>query len=183
MNKNIQNVDNFESIETTISTKVWTSTVRELSSKECLGRNDATGVLYRGKKSSTKRSFPCVRWDSLNLWNKFHPAKNSEHDLVENYCRNPDGDVRGPWCFVSLEPKKFQYCTIPQCKRGEYEGNNSSATEETQQQPGQQQQTARTPRQHGPTPTTVVLANTATSDFPTTTSTSTTTSATRITTR
>ena len=82
---------------------------------ECINVEDKYGVKYRGTQSETKRGAPCVRWDSLTLWNKFHPSKNQEKDLSQNFCRNPDGDNRGPWCFVSLAPRKFQYCSISVC--------------------------------------------------------------------
>lgn len=35
------------------------------------------------------------------------------------YCRNPDGDVNGPWCFTMNPKKLFDYCDVPQC--GEFE--------------------------------------------------------------
>ena len=55
---------------------------------------------------------------SLSRANKFHPQnpKNQGKDLRENFCRNPDGDKRGPWCFVASQPMKFQYCLIPSCQ-------------------------------------------------------------------
>lgn len=50
---------------------------------------------------------------------KFHPSsgKYPNAGLEENYCRNPDKDSNGPWCFVQIHPeKKFQYCSIPKCE-------------------------------------------------------------------
>ena len=35
-------------------------------------------------------------------------------DDAENYCRNPDGDELGPWCFVS-QLGQFDYCPLPLC--------------------------------------------------------------------
>lgn len=31
------------------------------------------------------------------------------------YCRNPDGDVNGPWCYTMNPQKLFDYCDVPQC--------------------------------------------------------------------
>lgn len=30
-------------------------------------------------------------------------------------CRNPDGDVNGPWCYTTDRNKKWDYCQIPDC--------------------------------------------------------------------
>ena len=35
--------------------------------------------------------------------------------LFFQYCRNPDGDVNGPWCYTTNPRKLFDYCDIPQC--------------------------------------------------------------------
>jgi hypothetical protein len=34
---------------------------------------------------------------------------------AKNYCRNPDGDVNGPWCYTSEENKET--CLIEFCGR------------------------------------------------------------------
>ena len=35
--------------------------------------------------------------------------------LFFQYCRNPDGDVNGPWCYTMNPRKLFDYCDVPQC--------------------------------------------------------------------
>ncbi|ELT95916.1 hypothetical protein CAPTEDRAFT_92113 [Capitella teleta] len=49
-------------------------------------------------------------------------AIHSSHDLLQdslglngNKCRNPDGDVRGPWCFVNAMSGHMAYCDVPSC--------------------------------------------------------------------
>ena len=32
-----------------------------------------------------------------------------------NYCRNPDGDENGPWCYT-VGNKRWDYCDVPECK-------------------------------------------------------------------
>lgn len=32
------------------------------------------------------------------------------------YCRNPDGDVNGPWCYTTDSRKAWEYCDIPKCR-------------------------------------------------------------------
>ena len=34
---------------------------------------------------------------------------------LENYCRNPDDDAYGPWCFVDIDTGEMEYCDIPKC--------------------------------------------------------------------
>ena len=35
----------------------------------------------------------------------------------ENWCRNPDGDIRGPWCFTDVESGQMGYCNVPICSK------------------------------------------------------------------
>lgn len=34
---------------------------------------------------------------------------------VSNFCRNPDNDPRGPWCYGVGTPGGKGYCTIQKC--------------------------------------------------------------------
>ena len=75
------------------------------------------GLEYRGTRNVSSRQVPCQAWDDLGEWNKFHPSHYPNADLTGNYCRNPDQDKMGPWCFISIRPeRKFQYCKIRTCK-------------------------------------------------------------------
>ncbi|KAJ8248912.1 hypothetical protein GJAV_G00229120 [Gymnothorax javanicus] len=38
-----------------------------------------------------------------------------EVQLVENHCRNPDGDLEGPWCFVEKPNITMDYCDLELC--------------------------------------------------------------------
>jgi len=33
-----------------------------------------------------------------------------------NYCRNPEGSKKRPWCFTIDPQKKWEYCQVPECK-------------------------------------------------------------------
>ncbi|KAK3516689.1 hypothetical protein QTP70_022185, partial [Hemibagrus guttatus] len=80
---------------------------------ECL---NGVGNDYRGTQSRTKSGTQCQRWESLfphkpNITPKTHPKA----DLESNYCRNPDGDAQGPWCYTMDVKKRWETCSIPSC--------------------------------------------------------------------
>ncbi|CAG0900009.1 unnamed protein product [Darwinula stevensoni] len=80
------------------------------------------GSDYRGTKNVTKSGLPCQPW-----------LKNSPNDMVDtfasrnlkfpddlypshNFCRNPDTDPDGPWCYNgSGTSPRYQNCDIPLC--------------------------------------------------------------------
>ena len=39
------------------------------------------------------------------------PIKDTNH----NFCRNPEGDSKGPWCYTTDPTVKWDYCHIPDC--------------------------------------------------------------------
>uniref|UniRef100_A0A674PQJ0 Macrophage stimulating 1 n=1 Tax=Takifugu rubripes TaxID=31033 RepID=A0A674PQJ0_TAKRU len=68
------------------------------------------GEDYRGKVSTTRSGLTCQQW-----WSKF-PHDHSTNGLELNYCRNPDGDRIGPWCYTTDPERRYESCNIPQCK-------------------------------------------------------------------
>ena len=34
---------------------------------------------------------------------------------AQNFCRNPDLDSGGPWCYTTDPNVRWQYCDIPVC--------------------------------------------------------------------
>ena len=96
---------------------VQCSNESSLSVRNCLDEDDPMGLKYRGTRSVSSRQVPCQDWNDLGEWNKFHPNNYPHADLVGNYCRNPDSDKMGPWCFINIKPsRKFQYCKIRTCQ-------------------------------------------------------------------
>uniref|UniRef100_A0A672QDI4 Plasmin n=1 Tax=Sinocyclocheilus grahami TaxID=75366 RepID=A0A672QDI4_SINGR len=80
---------------------------------ECM---NGIGMDYRGTKSKTKSGKICQRWEGTfphvpNITPKTHPKA----DLESNFCRNPDGDQGGPWCYTTDPGKRWENCDIQDC--------------------------------------------------------------------
>ncbi|XP_029438959.1 LOW QUALITY PROTEIN: prothrombin [Rhinatrema bivittatum] len=74
------------------------------------------GLHYNGTLAVTISGLECLPWHSQvvkELGGQKHFL--SSVTLVENYCRNPDGDEEGVWCFVSHPNKTFDYCNLNYC--------------------------------------------------------------------
>ncbi|GCC26664.1 hypothetical protein chiPu_0005082 [Chiloscyllium punctatum] len=83
-------------------------------SLECKSGN---GVDYRGTTTKTASGRTCQRWDS-NIPHRvnYTPETSPYADLKENYCRNPDNDSTGPWCYTQDVKKRWEYCQIKNCE-------------------------------------------------------------------
>ncbi|XP_065070367.1 latent-transforming growth factor beta-binding protein 2-like [Rhopilema esculentum] len=128
-----------------------------LAPEEC--KNTVTGQGYRGLKQETKAGIPCQRWDvhSPHSHMATTAATYPNAGLEENYCRNPDHEPGGPWCYTLATTTRWAYCDVPKCpnapdckdtiKGGEYRGFVNTTREGlTCQQWG-----AQSPHQHSVT--------------------------------
>uniref|UniRef100_A0A452SNR5 Prothrombin n=1 Tax=Ursus americanus TaxID=9643 RepID=A0A452SNR5_URSAM len=84
------------------------------SSEHCVPER---GRYYQGRQAVTAHGSTCLAWASsqakaLSKDQDFNPAV----PLVENFCRNPDGDEEGAWCYVSEGPGGFEYCDLDYCE-------------------------------------------------------------------
>ncbi|CAG2185761.1 unnamed protein product [Mytilus edulis] len=82
--------------------------------KECL--TTIEGLDYTGTVNSTRSGFSCREWArvALNMTENTKQLLGDSH----NYCRNPDNDRYGPWCYTyDHEPdaEQWGYCGIPFC--------------------------------------------------------------------
>ena len=61
----------------------------------------------------------CQEWSS-KVPNRHRYSTKSHPDaaLEGNYCRNPDGEPDGPWCYTTSKQKRWDYCYIPLCEPG-----------------------------------------------------------------
>ncbi|XP_005363435.1 plasminogen [Microtus ochrogaster] len=81
------------------------------------------GKDYRGKIAVTAAGTPCQEWAAQepHPHSIFTPVSNPRAGLEKNYCRNPDGDVNGPWCYTTNPRKLYDYCDVPVCPQAPYE--------------------------------------------------------------
>lgn len=56
----------------------------------------------------------------------YKPDKHKKFDLRENFCRNPDKDVHGPWCFTNSSETRYEQCGLPHCSEGRATHHNWS---------------------------------------------------------
>lgn len=75
------------------------------------------GISYRGYTNVTVSGRPCQSWRH----NFPHPimrefnASASDSNLEENFCRNPDSQSGGPWCFTKDPSVQKEACRVPTC--------------------------------------------------------------------
>ncbi|XP_006631118.3 hepatocyte growth factor-like protein [Lepisosteus oculatus] len=85
----------------------------DIEAEDCYHEN---GKNYQGTVRKTRKGITCQKW-SLNTPHrtKINPTTHPHANLTENYCRNPDGDRHGPWCYTTDHKTEFDYCAIKQC--------------------------------------------------------------------
>nr|XP_046198902.1 hepatocyte growth factor-like protein [Oncorhynchus gorbuscha] len=85
----------------------------DIEAEDCYHEN---GKNYKGVVRKTRKGVTCQKW-SVNMPHKtkINPGTHPEGNLTENYCRNPDGDQHGPWCYTTDPKTEFDYCAIKQC--------------------------------------------------------------------
>uniref|UniRef100_A0A8C4K805 Macrophage stimulating 1 n=1 Tax=Dromaius novaehollandiae TaxID=8790 RepID=A0A8C4K805_DRONO len=80
--------------------------------QECIA---AEGASYRGTRAVTEKGIPCQHWQATTPHDhRFLPSPRN--GLEENYCRNPDRDKRGPWCYTMDPDVRHQSCGIKKCE-------------------------------------------------------------------
>ena len=77
------------------------------------------GKEYEGSLSVTENGRTCQRWDSQSP----HSYSNNKPDYfpdsslaaAENFCRNPDNEALGPWCYTTNPSFRWEQCSIFFC--------------------------------------------------------------------
>uniref|UniRef100_A0ABZ3NPN7 Prothrombin n=1 Tax=Gadus morhua TaxID=8049 RepID=A0ABZ3NPN7_GADMO len=81
-----------------------------------------SGLNYEGDVNITVFGKECQSWKSsfphpiIREFNSSDPTSN----LKENYCRNPDDQVSGPWCFTRDPTVPREPCQVPICGEAGY---------------------------------------------------------------
>ena len=83
----------------------------------CNCKVSSLGLEYKGNAHKTYNGDICRSWTERTARHPFmflplFPDKTLED--AENYCRNPDGDVEGPWCYRSIGSRGT--CNVPFCE-------------------------------------------------------------------
>lgn len=79
------------------------------------------GLDYIGYVSQTESLVRCQSWTSANPIHKINPdytdSKFSDFSkkLSKSYCRNPNKDPQGPWCYTMDEQLINETCAVPLC--------------------------------------------------------------------
>ncbi|XP_057685595.1 prothrombin [Corythoichthys intestinalis] len=88
--------------------------IRDCIAGQCIS---GKGMKYEGDIFITKSGKRCQRWRDgfphpiIREFNASEPGSI----LKENYCRNPDGQDEGPWCFTQDPTVPKETCSVPIC--------------------------------------------------------------------
>ncbi|CAG2214421.1 PLG [Mytilus edulis] len=80
------------------------------TSQQC--RMNLKGVNYGGNISKTRSGRTCQAWGVQTPQKHKFSKKLADQ---KNYCRNPDNEPHGPWCYTTDAKKRWEYCAIPYC--------------------------------------------------------------------
>lgn len=79
-------------------------------------KRSTIGWEYDSTTATTVSNRTCQRWkDSSPQSHRFTALLGDQ----ENYCRNPDQEPNGPWCYTTDPAKRWEYCNIPKCGKRE----------------------------------------------------------------
>ena len=77
-----------------------------------------TGIDYIGRINKTISGHSCQQWDSQFPHSHVFSSEDFPDDSIEeasNFCRNPDKDDSGTWCFTTDPHLRWDFCDVPMC--------------------------------------------------------------------
>ena len=76
------------------------------------------GIHYNGTLNVTESGRTCQKWDSDTPHS--HPITSLHRYYLEdhNYCRNPEGRGKRPWCYTMDPAVRWEYCDVLNCTAG-----------------------------------------------------------------
>ena len=89
------------------------SSISDTASTGCF---TGTGEKYRANVSVTEKGFICQQWNATKP--RYHLLSPEDYPEIQgghNYCRNPGGNKKKPWCFTTGDHTEFDFCDIPRC--------------------------------------------------------------------
>lgn len=89
---------------------------------ECAVGIGSVGRDYRGTQAVTESGLTCQAWSSQSPHGHSRTAERyPSAGLEENYCRNPDGESLGNWCYTTDPSRRWEYCAVRECPDEEEE--------------------------------------------------------------
>ena len=81
---------------------------------DCYTEEDL-GIHYNGTLNVTESGRCCQKWDSDSPHS--HPITSLYRPYLEghNYCRNPEGRGKRPWCYTTDPSVRWEYCNVSLC--------------------------------------------------------------------
>ena len=74
------------------------------------------GRSYRGLQNVTESGLTCQFWDSqIPQSHRWLPERYPTENLVQNFCRNPQGRFARPICFTTSPDFHWEFCNVPEC--------------------------------------------------------------------
>ncbi|XP_038597136.1 hepatocyte growth factor isoform X2 [Tachyglossus aculeatus] len=84
------------------------------SGQDCYRGN---GKNYMGNLSKTRFGLTCSVWEkNMEDLHRHIFWEPDASKLNKNYCRNPDDDAHGPWCYTGDPLVPWDYCPISRCE-------------------------------------------------------------------
>lgn len=94
---------------------------------EC--RYTKLGETYTGTVHYTALGYMCEHWVNVNQTiYKDEDFPDESMEAAVNFCRNPDTDSAGIWCYTDFENDQYDYCNSPYCANISVNSRNCKTT-------------------------------------------------------